>query len=248
MPQIPSDKLIREVKIYLEEAKKLWKDSPGDFRVWQLVHDFPAWYQSLRQDANPISDRTPWITYGAIRFLAGHLKSSMRVYEFGVGGSTIFFAGRCGEVFSCEHDSDWAGKVREALTGLKVSNVHIEVREAVPDLESLAKDPTDPEAYVSHSPAYRGFDFRTYVESIDQYPDGHFDVILIDGRARPSCAKHAMPKLAKGGYIVLDNAERAAYSSVDPMMRRNGYSPFRFGGSGPHNRYFWLTAVWRKRS
>jgi predicted O-methyltransferase YrrM len=206
--------LNRDLKIYVSEAKKLRKESPSDFHVWRLIRDFPTWYRSLHPAASPISERTPWITYGAIRFLAGYLKSNMRAYEYGTGGSTIFFAGRCREVFSCEHDPDWAEKVREALAASTASNAHIEVREPVLDAKSLSKDPSDPDAYVSHSPSHRGFDFRWYVESIDQFPDEHFDVVLIDGRARPSCAKHAIPKVAKGGRIILDNAERGAYLRV----------------------------------
>jgi hypothetical protein len=232
--------------IYLHEAGKLKSDSPGDFRIWPLIRDFLPWYLSMSPDATPITDRTPWMTYGAIRFLKRILRKDMRIYEYGAGGSTIFFALLAEKVFTCEHDPIWAIKVQEVLDKMNCPNYEIRVVKPVPDQESVYKDPVDPEGYVSTSTQHKGLNFRAYAKSIDEFPDNYFSVILIDGRARPSCAKHAIPKLADKGYVILDNAEREEYSAVHELMDSMGYLKKSFCGPGPHNGYFWVTCVWQK--
>jgi len=44
--------------------------------------------------------------------------------------------------------------------------------------------------------------------NLDQYPDEAFDFILIDGSERGNCAKSAVKKLKRGGYIYLDNSDK----------------------------------------
>jgi predicted O-methyltransferase YrrM len=54
-------------------------------------------------------------------------------------------------------------------------------------------------------------DFALYVKQIDEFPDEYFDIILIDGRARPSCIKRSVSKVKPGGLLILDNSEREYY-------------------------------------
>src|SRR4029077_7054451 len=153
------------VQIYIKEARKLKGAAPEEFRLWSLIRDFPVWCASRRQEANPIADQTPWITYGAIRFLKRIVTKEMRIYEYGCGGSTIFFALRSRQVFACEHDPAWANKLRDSLNNMIRTNSEIKVVEPGPDENSLNKDFTNPHDYVSHSPPYKGFDFKAYAEA-----------------------------------------------------------------------------------
>jgi hypothetical protein len=41
--------------------------------------------------SSPLEIELPWISYAAIDFLDGYLKPDMTVYEYGSGGSTLFF-------------------------------------------------------------------------------------------------------------------------------------------------------------
>ncbi|MES1224680.1 MAG: hypothetical protein ABUT20_54815, partial [Bacteroidota bacterium] len=43
-------------------------------------------------------------------------------------------------------------------------------------------------------------------------------LILIDGRARTSCIKHAVGKLKPSGFLILDNAERKYYTSEQTIL------------------------------
>jgi hypothetical protein len=61
----------------------------------------------LDKDHNPI----PWFTYSAIEFLSERLNKTMKVFEFGSGNSTLFFASRVSSVESVEHDRNWYEKM-----------------------------------------------------------------------------------------------------------------------------------------
>jgi predicted O-methyltransferase YrrM len=62
----------------------------------------------------------------------------------------------------------------------------------------------------SAKPGYAGRDFTAYVETIDRV-DGAFDLVVVDGRARVACAERALPRLAPGGVLLLDDAWRRRY-------------------------------------
>lgn len=53
----------------------------------------------------------PWYTYGAIHFLEDRLQPGIRVFEFGCGQSTLWFAARTAQVVSVEHDARWHGDI-----------------------------------------------------------------------------------------------------------------------------------------
>jgi predicted O-methyltransferase YrrM len=55
--------------------------------------------------------RSPWFVYSAVRHIAP-LVSGKRVFEFGSGMSTLWFAERCREVISVESNSEWYASIR----------------------------------------------------------------------------------------------------------------------------------------
>ena len=58
-------------------------------------------------------DPIPWYTYGAVRFLERRLSQNLRVFEYGAGNSTLWYARRVARVVSVEHDADWARYIRD---------------------------------------------------------------------------------------------------------------------------------------
>lgn len=204
---------------------------------------FPDWSRSLQTGASPLNDQRPWITFAAIRFLRNNLRKDMRVYEYGAGGSTLFFAKRVKEVISVEHDPVWRDQVMEALTNGGHENWRIDLIEPTPDARIIDKDPSDPDAYVSSALEFKGHSFRNYASSIEGYPDGYFDVVVIDGRARPSCFKHALSKVKDNGYIIWDNTDRSYYFPAMQLAPGNLY--FRdFPGPSPYVNFFTRTSLW----
>jgi hypothetical protein len=89
------------------------------------------------------------------------------------------------------------------------------------------------------------------VENLDEYAaaieafDGPFDVIVVDGRRRFSCARRAVAKLRPGGLIVLDNADW--YPNTAAMLREAGLIQVDMSGFGPINAYTWTTSLFLHR-
>src|SRR5947207_2879388 len=50
----------------------------------------------------PVELELPWFSYAAIDFLKSYLGNEMQVFEFGSGGSTLFFAQHCKSVASVQ--------------------------------------------------------------------------------------------------------------------------------------------------
>lgn len=196
-----------------------------------LVRDFLPW--RALYDKSAIETGSPWITFGAQRFLDRAVSIKSRVFEYGTGGSTRFFARRVQQVVSVEHDPAWFDKVRYVV--IPYHNV-----------DMILCEPTEPaeERYGSSDPAYAGKSFRDYVHAIDQFPDGRFDVVVVDGRSRVDAFIHAMPKVKPGGYIVLDDSERATYAealeAARPWHRQD------FAGPKPFVVQFSRTTIWRR--
>lgn len=54
----------------------------------------------------------PWFTYPSIAFLAPRILPDMRVFEYGAGQSSSWWAVRVKDVIAVEHDPDWHAKVQ----------------------------------------------------------------------------------------------------------------------------------------
>lgn len=73
----------------------------------------------------------PWLTYPAIEILSRRLRPDMKVFEFGCGWGTLWWAARVESVVACEHDPAW---YREMSTRVpkNVALIHMDL---VPDGE-----------------------------------------------------------------------------------------------------------------
>jgi len=229
--------MLSKIKQYLSLNGKEWlrmlvrKPLVGRF--------YKQWHDSLQSDRSPVIDRCPWITFEAAAWLKSRLNRSMRVFEWGSGGSTLFFAKRVREVISIEHDLEWFHQISAVLQDSSVRNVHYHLHEPVqPDGYELNP------IYTSTDLRYLSMDFSAYARAIDRYEDTAFDLIFVDGRARVGCLHHAPPKLRPGGLLVLDNSERTEYDAGRKLL--DVWPKLEFVGPGPYGVTFWSTIVWRK--
>ena len=108
---------------------------------------FGKWAGSTRGGVSPIGDEQPWMTYAAAEFLSGWLRKDMTVFEWGSGGSTIFFANHAKFVLAIEHEKAWAAQVRAAITERKIANAGIEYFPPEPDAAAAAWDAADPAVF-----------------------------------------------------------------------------------------------------
>jgi hypothetical protein len=188
-------------------------------------------------------DHAPWIVFEARDYVEGILNQQSRVFEYGSGGSTLFYSERVGQVVSVEHSLEWFNCVRDMLVQERITNCDLLL--VSPELTgTCGGNPADPEAYRSAAEQYKSHSFRDYVASIDAFSDQSFALVAVDGRARPSCIWHARAKVKPGGCLLLDNSERARYQKAAELL--SSWDGHQFYGPGPYRKYFWETTVWRK--
>lgn len=209
----------------LRPLLRRWKLSPlmpvHWIKVWRVMKIIAVNYGYLRSvaldrpvDAN--GQPNPWYTYPAIEYLKQLDFHDARVFEYGCGHSTLFWATRAGHVVSVEHDPEWFDRVRRRL----------------PDNVTVL--------YEKESDAYAEAIRRAW---------GTFDVIVIDGlvrgRTRLKCARAAVPCLAPGGMIILDNSDWLPESARH--LREAGLIQVDMTGLAPINDYICTTSFFFDR-
>jgi predicted O-methyltransferase YrrM len=157
-----------------------------------------------------------------VSLLSTLLRPQDNAFEWGAGRSTRWLAARVERLTSIEHDSHWHSRVSARLG--ETRRVQCRLHRA------------DPEG-----PADAG-----YCGAIEEFRDGSLDVVLIDGLFRDECARRALPKLAAGGLLVLDNSNWYMPSaSHAPGSRVSGFAtPLwqQLAGSLSSWRRIWTTS------
>ena len=198
------------------------------------------WMQSFRH-GYLLDTPVPWLTFDAIDFISMHVGPHSRVFEYGSGGSTLFWAHLGARCTSVEHDGSWFHEVRRRLGDRAAVDYRLVAPESLPD-GAADLDASDPRAYGTADASLRRHSFRAYASQIDQFPDEHFDVVLVDGRARPSCVMHGAPKVKPGGLLVIDNTERAYYLERTREYLAD-YTAHQFRGAVPSLAHWTCTTV-----
>jgi precorrin-6B methylase 2 len=198
-----------------------------------------SWIRQLRKgiplDLEKNTD--PWITYRAIRYLDKVITKDSRIFEYGSGGSSLYFALRAKSIVSIEHNKDWYKKITQTLKEYKVNNCQIKLVEGL-----LTKDIHNPYLSLTQS----NFEFEKYVNSIGDYSDGHFDLVIVDGRSRVQCVKKSYKKVRSGGMILLDNSERKDYLEAHVFLSSIGAKPINmFGLVAGYAPPLSETTIWR---
>ena len=206
-----------------------------------------TWLRSFEPDAL-LDQRLPWIVFGATDFLEDYLNRErlhgrpLRGFEYGSGGSTLFWLAFGATVVSIEHDPQWYARLRQRLDAASPVDYRLVLPEPG-EADSHGADIADPDSYRSEDASFRGYTFCNYVSQIDSFPGGHFDVILIDGRARPACIQHSVDKVRPGGLLVLDNADRSYYTArTQPCL--GNFTRHEFRGPVPGITFMGQTDVY----
>ncbi len=211
------------------------------------IKQFRRWHRDNKSNENTLSLGLPWLTYDAINFLEKICNSDKRVFEWGSGGSTLFFAARCKDVTSIEHDTFWIQSLRDKLEELNLKNVSLKGIEGVPINNFSTLDPENPDDFISKEKKSEGLSFEDYVKSIDQFETEYFDIVVVDGRARNSCIKRALPHVKIGGYLVVDNSDRKYYLAPFPnLCNSTEWEKIEFMGPVFFQHAFGRTTIFKK--
>ncbi|MDX1913330.1 MAG: hypothetical protein SFV22_17680 [Saprospiraceae bacterium] len=183
-----------------------------DWRHFKQIWAYhKRWKQSFQPGRNSIADELPWINFLALDVLEKHLHPEHKIFEFGGGGSTLFFCKTAGEVITVEDHAEWFNTLTETVQKKGYRHWKGFFVSPEPVNDSTPRSHFRPQDYKSSVKGLEHLSFEKYARVIDQYPEKYFDLILIDGRARPSCIQQAIPRLKTGGLLVVDNTERPHY-------------------------------------
>ena len=223
-----------------------WKQLFNDDSDILNLQYYGRWKKYLDPKKNSISDRLAWINFPAIDFLNRVIKKDFRVFEYGGGGSTLFFLDRVEEVITVEHNPEWFEKLQEILSPAEKSRWTGSLMLPEKNDNSEGLSISAPDDYYSSDVNYRDMNFRKYASSINKFPDDYFDIVLVDGRARPSCIKHAVNKIRSQGYLILDNADRDYYlKDIGPLLKNFKLVSKKLAPL-PYNPDFVKTNIWEK--
>jgi hypothetical protein len=226
---------IRKWRDYLKDLKFLGEV----FTTKGQAKYFLPWVQSLSKDYL-LRKPSAWICFPAIDFIKqwAQKQKDLSVFEYGSGGSTLYWLSMNCQVVSIEHDPDWFAKLNKVIP----ANARLDYRLVEP--EPCSQIPAE---YNSGHPQYQNFDFQHYVTQIDPYPDETFDIVLVDGRSRPFCMQHAVSKVRKGGLLILDNADTPYYlPDICPHLKE--FKELAFIGVTPTNYWFTQTNIYIKEN
>lgn len=225
--------------------------------IYQFAQEYlekRGWFRS--GDGLPRNNEglVPWITYPAFRQLQRIIKPDWRVFEYGCGGSSLWWAKHVAEVFSVEHDAAWAAR---AATGApanlkvvtRVQNEACSARRQALVADFFTDPPPMP---LSHDPEHNLMhgltcaDFVAYATEIAEHEPESFDVVVIDGMARVLTAALAARYVKPGGVIVFDNSDRWQYNSAFRLLNAAGFRRIDYYGPGPVNPQEWCTSFFVK--
>lgn len=128
----------------------------------------------------------PWMDKKEIDLIKSYLKSEYKVFEWGCGGSTLYFSKYVSLYRSIEHNEEWFDKISKQIK----KNTEIYLHKNVDN-------------YIS------------YINAIKKY-DTVYDAVLIDGRQRVSCAFVAKDFIKPNGLLfVHDYFNREYYHSIE---------------------------------
>lgn len=166
----------------------------------------------------------PWIVPEAIEYLKELVKPEWEVFEWGCGGSVIWFAQRCTKVVAVENVPRWVAWGTEQLQKLELSNTTI--------------------IYAPIS-VYNG-NYTEYVNVIEAYPDASFDLISVDGvmSARKDSIENAKRKLKPSGVIMIDNSNKFKVQGLEDWFElRFQTVPYQYLGKTE----VWTTSFYSRK-
>ena len=165
-----------------------------------------------------------------LELIQSHCSDKKVMLEWGCGGSTTIFPKYVKEYYSIEHNLDWYWKVQEEIDDeLDNVNVHLcDIPKGVPTMREEFWDKYDENLlYASEHldttiPSFEDcvyprdkYIWGDYIDYVDRIGVNHFDIVLIDGRARTDCAYKVLNYIDESSIVFIhDFWPRPEYHKV----------------------------------
>ncbi|MGD1072892.1 MAG: hypothetical protein ABSB15_22445 [Bryobacteraceae bacterium] len=172
------------LRLNLRYAKQFCGVPPESFErgaaIWQCLFEEYGYGRSCQTNSSvdALGEPIPWYSYPATEFLSGISFAGKKVWEYGCGNSTLWWAIRAQLVRAVESEVDWHTLVKKKLPG----NASVDLA-------------PDRRAYID---AIRADEFRFDVIVVDG---------LVTDLYRFECCVAAVDALEPGGMIILDNSD-----------------------------------------
>lgn len=239
--------MIREFNRYLREYRRYRKRSGVSLSPATTLRGFGPWTRMRHSDGNALEDRIPGMPFEAVRILDRHTRAGSKVFEWGMGGSTAYFLDRGATVHSVEHDAQWYHKLESMMIDHPRWTGELIVPQPTDDGQRT--DATDPVGYGSNHADFRCCQFEAYARAIETFEPQTFDVVVVNGRARVSCAYHAMDRVKVGGILVLGDTKRPWYSrAVRRVATSRHWRVLNGSGPVPYHSGFNSTYAYQRRA
>lgn len=154
-----------------------------------------------------------WMSQKEIKMIEKYLTPETIMLEYGSGGSTIHFSKFVKEYYSLEHNKEWYNKVK-----IKISN-----NDKITTFLSENKKMATPRIHADCWDNLEKSTSYTAYEEYVKYPsiiNKKYDAVLVDGRARPECAKFIYDFLNEGAYVFIhDYWGRKPYHVVEEKYK-----------------------------
>lgn len=192
--------------------------------------------------------KKPWIVLEAIAFLETNVKPEWETFEWGCGGSTLWFAGLTKQVTSVETNAEWAAATIQAAVERGVWPLPV-IHTVPPVFVNLAGRTHDGTQWTEGSKATPEWE-NEYAGLIDRFYLGQkFGLIVIDGGVRHKCAERALKHMLPGGLMVLDNSGNADTLPATAVLVATLGHGQRFVGpvyaESPEGECIVETGIWR---
>lgn len=148
------------------------------------INTYPRIYDRVKES---IIDGNPHMDEKEISLIKESLKPHYKVFEWGSGGSTIYFSQFVDTYVSVENLRIWFELVSQRMFIDETQTIGISHGKY-----SLYYKPELGEHKVKRGSLRLGYYYYTYINAIDECGIDEFDVIIIDGMARPSCVYKAL--------------------------------------------------------
>lgn len=209
--------------LFLAKAKTRISASASVFvRMLGCPAEGLRYLRDQRDGRTPLQQGQPYFSWSAIDFLRQQVKPGSRLFEYGSGGSTLFFLNLGCEVTSVETSSEWVDIVKQAVgANLKW---HL--------IEHCHDNPTQVQIAA----------FPRYVRA-----GAPWDIVVVDNTEtdnlrRMSCAAEAIQFIRPGGMLVFDDAYLPEYREVPKIL--GGWHRRSFRGLGTARPWVTMTDIY----
>jgi hypothetical protein len=178
------------------------------------------WAASFEPGRNSVADELPWLNFYALDFLQQNLRPEFRVFEFGGGGSTLFFCKNTSEVVTVEDHAGWFETLTKTVRAKGYQHWRGFFVSPEPLENPRPRSQAQPADFKSGAKGLENLSFEKYARTIDPFPEGYFDLVLVDGRARPSCFWWWTTRSDRTIWLIFRKLSRPSFTSKRTATRQ----------------------------